>query len=445
MLKNYLKLALKVLARRKFFTFISLFGISFTLMVLMIIAAFIQNEIGANAPLSRNKDMVFIPGISLLYYGNDTIRNVDTTVTNGITKYDTTIQVKRQENASSINNSNASFRVLDRHLKGLNGAEQTTFFAPGMTYDVYINNTKLTIHASLTDENYWKVFDFDFIQGKPYSIDEIKRGEQTVVITERFGKKYFGNTSDLVNKEIEMDDKHFKISGVVATPTNSAHYINSDLFMPYSVYPEKGDPLEYFGAYMAVFLNKKNNDINNLKKEIDNRTSRIPILKPEDYNSIDLEPATFSEAYAQRAMYDEDPAVSKRNLFLFLASFISLFALLPVLNLINLNISRIMDRSSEIGVRKAFGANTNNILFQFVFENIILTFIGGILGFIFALTAIYLINNGQLLDNIRLAVNVQFFVICFLICLVFGILSGILPALKMSKLSIVNALKQNNI
>ncbi len=50
MLKNYLKIALKVLLRRKFFTFISLFGISFTLLVLMVVTALFDHSFAPRAP-----------------------------------------------------------------------------------------------------------------------------------------------------------------------------------------------------------------------------------------------------------------------------------------------------------------------------------------------------------------------------------------------------------
>ena len=411
----------------------------------MLIASYLQTELGSNPPLSRNKDLVFIPSISQQYFENDTIRDIDTLVNNGITKYDTTIQIKKREEPSSTTNAGMSYKVWDNHFNHLDKAEAATCFSNNYTYDVYINNSKLTIHCGLTDAGYWKVFDFVFKQGRPYSEDEIKRGAQSIVITESFGKKYFGFTNDLVGKEILMDDKHFKIVGVVATPSNSVRHVSSELYMPYTVYPEQTDPSDYIGGFLSAYLLKKGNDMESLKKEIANRTAKIPVLKPEEFNYIETNPVTFSESYAQEIMYDEDPSKSQRNVLLILIGFISLFVILPVLNLINLNISRIMDRSSEIGVRKAFGANTGNILFQFVFENIIQTLIGGVLGLILAIAAIYIINDSQLLNNVTLTVNGTFFTVCFLIALVFGIISGLIPALKMSKLSIVNALKQNNI
>ena len=125
-----------------------------------------------------------------------------------------------------------------------------------------------------------------------------------------------------------------------------------------------------------------------------------------------------------------------------LIGLLSLFVLLPTLNLINLNISRIMERSAEIGVRKSFGATSKDILYQFIFENIILTLIGGVIGFLFALLIINMINSSQILEHSTLMFNYKIFFVSLLICFAFGILSGVIPAYRMSKLAIVNALKQ---
>ena len=52
--------------------------------------------------------------------------------------------------------------------------------------------------------------------------------------------------------------------------------------------------------------------------------------------------------------------------------------LLPAINLVNLNVSRILERASEIGVRKAFGASSRTLVGQFVVENVVLTLVGGV-------------------------------------------------------------------
>src|SRR5450631_798463 len=60
MLKNYFKVAIAVLKRRKFFTFISLFGISFTLTILMILTAFIDKVVGDNYPDKKRDRSLYI-------------------------------------------------------------------------------------------------------------------------------------------------------------------------------------------------------------------------------------------------------------------------------------------------------------------------------------------------------------------------------------------------
>src|SRR5205807_3443579 len=82
-----------------------------------------------------------------------------------------------------------------------------------------------------------------------------------------------------------------------------------------------------------------------------------------------------------------------------------LFMLLPTINLVNINISRIIERASEIGVRKSFGASSGKLVMQFVFENIILTLLGGIIGVIISLIAITFINHSDLIPNIELSMN----------------------------------------
>ena len=64
MLQNYIKIAFKILRRRKFFTFISLFGISFTLTILMVLTAFIDTVVGDNYPDRKRDRSLYVSRIS---------------------------------------------------------------------------------------------------------------------------------------------------------------------------------------------------------------------------------------------------------------------------------------------------------------------------------------------------------------------------------------------
>jgi len=121
--------------------------------------------------------------------------------------------------------------------------------------------------------------------------------------------------------------------------------------------------------------------------------------------------------------------------------FVFLFMLLPTLNLVNINITRILERSSEIGVRKAFGASSRTLVYQFIVENIILTLLGGTIGLILSVIVIKIINSANLIANLELTINFTVLFIGLLICLFFGLLSGVYPAWRMSKLNVVTALR----
>jgi putative ABC transport system permease protein len=121
--------------------------------------------------------------------------------------------------------------------------------------------------------------------------------------------------------------------------------------------------------------------------------------------------------------------------------FVFLVMFLPAVNLVNINITRIMERSSEIGVRKAFGASAGTLVYQFIVENIILTLLGGLVGVLLALIMMWAFNSAEIFHNLQLQLNFTVVVIGLLTCLVFGFISGVYPAWRMSKFPIVKALK----
>jgi len=117
------------------------------------------------------------------------------------------------------------------------------------------------------------------------------------------------------------------------------------------------------------------------------------------------------------------------------------FMLLPALNLVNLNTGRIMERRVEIGVRKAFGATSSQLALQLVVENVLLCLAGGLLALAATAGVLAWLEHIQLIDYMRYDLNLAVFGWGMLIATVFGLVSGVLPAWKMSRLDPVHALK----
>jgi len=435
MFLNYIKLAWRVLARRKFFTFITLFGISFTLMILMLITSYMQSEFGGKAPMVNQNELIIMPNIKLSKEYFDTIPSIDTTFFDGVAKYDTTYDIK--SNGSSNSSSSMDNDMLETHFRSLSSIKRSTIFNSDSGFDVFVNNSKININVNYTDHFFWDVFNFNFIEGRPYDENDVEQGAQIAVITLRLAKDYFGR-ENVMDELINIDGKQFKVIGIVERAKMAIQYLTSDMFIPHTNYETSyKDP--YFGGFSMIFQSEEN--LQKAKGEIEYVAKNIPADLNPDYNEVTANPATYSELYAKMMYYEEDEEKSLSFMKKILFGLLALFVLLPVLNLINLNVSRIMDRSSEIGVRKAFGATNSDILAQFIFENIIQTLLGGLIGFILVIIAIYIINDGRYLGEIQLGIDMKFFFYSLIICLFFGVLSGLLPAWKMSKTHIVNALK----
>jgi len=123
------------------------------------------------------------------------------------------------------------------------------------------------------------------------------------------------------------------------------------------------------------------------------------------------------------------------------ASYPILFMALPALNLVNLNLSRILERSSEIGVRKAFGASSAHLVWQFILENVILCLIGGVLALFGAVLAIKLTVQSGLAPYTEVPLNFRVYLYAVGLACLFGVISGALPAWRMSRLHPVEALR----
>jgi putative ABC transport system permease protein len=115
--------------------------------------------------------------------------------------------------------------------------------------------------------------------------------------------------------------------------------------------------------------------------------------------------------------------------------------LLPALNLVNLNMSRIMERASEIGVRKAFDASSRALVGQFLVENVVLTGIGALLALAVSAWALSVVNGSGVILYADLRLNLRVFGWGVVLALFFGVMSGVYPAWRMSRLHPVQALK----
>ena len=174
-----------------------------------------------------------------------------------------------------------------------------------------------------------------------------------------------------------------------------------------------------------------------MHEEYEQMIGRLP-MESKEYNKIYSQADSFLRTFVNTGNETRSGITIAITA---IGIFVLLVMLLPTLNLVNINITRIMERSSEIGVRKAFGASSRTLVYQFIVENLILTLLGGLIGVMLSLVIIHIINNANLIANLNMTLDVTVLFIGLLICLIFGLLSGVYPAWRMSRLHVVDALK----
>ena len=288
-----------------------------------------------------------------------------------------------------------------------------------------------------------KLLQYQFLEGKPYSQQQIDNGERVAVISEETKKNYFGDIRAVTGKYIEADNVKYRVTGVVKNVPVTMMVSSGDLFVPYTVSKTDYRNTNLSGNYNAVILADSRSDIPKIKAEYASVVSKV---KPDNEgydlfsSSADQYLAIFTREIAGN---DNDSGVA--TIITITIAAVLFFMLLPTLNLVNINISRIMERSSEIGVRKAFGASSMTLVYQFMVENIILTFFGSLIGIILAFIILQVINNSDLIPNLHLTINLTVLFYGLAACLVFGLLSGVYPAWRMSRLQVVDALKSSMI
>ena len=406
MLKNYFKIAIAVLKRRKFFTFISLFGISFTLTILMVLTAFIDKVVNDNYP-DRKRD-------KSLYINN-----------------------LEQRGKNNMTSGALSFYLLNHYARGLKTPVKVAISSGANGTNTYINNKKIAVYYKYTNADFWDVLDYDFLEGKAFTAQQVNNGEHVAVISEDTKKKYFGDQPSVVGKYIEADNVQYRVSGVVKNVPITMYMLYSDIYLPYTVSKIDYNGKEYGGGYTGILLAASKSDVYKMKLEYEQMISKLP-MESKDFDKMYSHADSFIEGYV-RTGREEQSGVTYA--LIAISIFVLLVMLLPTLNLVNINITRIMERSSEIGVRKAFGASSKTLVYQFIVENLILTLLGGLIGVVFSIGILKIINNANLIDNLVLSLNFTVLFVALLICLVFGLLSGVYPAWRMSKLNVVTALK----
>lgn len=409
MLLNHLKLALRVLARRPFFTFASLFGIALTLVVLISFSAMLDHMLAPGGAEPRLGRTLFVDRV--------------------------TMQGKRMHTSGS-----AGYALLDRTARDLPGVERVSLYTEAREVVSYVEGRKVASQLRNVDPDYWRILGFRFLEGGPTTEAHEAGAEPVVVISAAARNRYFGAGAAALGRTLEADGIRYRVCGVVRDVSRTRLSAGGDIWTTLAML--KGDDwrTRFRGPFEAMLLAHDGGRFPVIRAEFRARIARLEIPDPEYFDTIRSEAVTRLEQVVRGLTSSRDRIPVTETVLLF-AGIVFAFMLLPAVNLVNLTVSRIIERSSEIGVRKAFGASSRQLVGQFLLENCLLALLGGIIGIVLSIPLMALWNRLSLFGDVSLAMNPRIALYGLGLALVFGVMSGLYPALRMSRLDAVLALK----
>jgi putative ABC transport system permease protein len=287
------------------------------------------------------------------------------------------------------------------------------------------------------------MLDFDFVEGEPYTVADDAAGRFVAVINETTRERFFGR-QPAVGRTIEADGQRFRVVGVVRDVPVLRYASSADLWVPVTTAKTSAYKEEWLGGFYALILARGPADLPQIKAEFQSRLREAEkhLPDPKEFTNLYAGADTLFEGASRLFLPGEGTEANPGGrLWTVLLVLMLGFMLLPTINLININLSRILDRASEIGVRRAFGASSRTLVGQFLIENVVLTLIGAAIGLALALGVLQAFNASGLIAHSHFQLNVRIFLYGLAIAVFFGLFSGVYPAWRMSKLHPVQALR----
>lgn len=418
MFKNYFKTSVRSIARNKLFSAINIIGLAISMSICLLVITII------NETFSYDK----------FHTDYDRIHRV-------VTQY----KVLEQDP-----NDFASTSILmgQRAQEEIPGIEASVIIVDNYTKDFEIGDRTYPISGRYASDEFFDVLSFKLLQG---NVKTALLAPNSIIITDETAYRLYGNEEAMGKILTTSQGVSYTITGIVEKPPHESHFtFQSITSLSTFINEQKLTPEEnYWISWDNIWANyvylKLGEDIE--PAQVD---AKLQLISGEENRSSDrvkittrLQPLTSIVLESEMAN-NIGKIIGIQVIWIF--GGLTLVVILSAgFNYTNLSLARSLRRSKEVGVRKVVGASKGQIFIQFIIEAVIITLTAMVISFFLQQLIKPQFRNllPELAEAFQLETKPQLFAYFLLFAMAIGAMAGAFPALFLSKLKAINALKNS--
>lgn len=414
MIKSYFQLAFRHLLKNKSFSVINIVGLAIGLACSFLIFLHVQTELSYDDHFKDAEDTYRL-AVKASMSGNE----FEAAVTGGPFAY-----LLHEELPEVIGYT----RIREGKMTLLS-TEEKSFYEENILF---------------ADSSFFDLFSFDLIQGDPQTA---LIHPNCVVITERMANKFFGD-DDPVGKQIKWNsDQNYTVTGIVKDPEKKSH-LEFDLLVSFSTLYQNERYRNFLSSlfaystlnYVKLYPGSGIKQVESKIAEVVDKHMAEGLAQIGGTYEVYLQPIT--SIYLHSNILHELRANGEASRVYIFAAVAILILIIACINFINLSTARSAKRSTEVGLRKVFGANKGMLFKQFILESVIIVIISLILAVVLFDLLLPLLNN-LTGNNFSMGSFLNWKYLLFLLGIVLfvGLLAGSYPAIYMSRFKPISVLK----
>jgi len=303
----------------------------------------------------------------------------------------------------------------------------------GQAKAVFGNNDTSATYIGVTDE-FFTTRNFVIEKGQGFNSSDVDSFNRVAVMGPEIAKTLFGDF-DPIGKSIRLNDISFRVSGVLEKKGVGAFGVDQDnvILVPISVAQKQMLGIDYFNAITVQVSDTYASEYTK---------SRVFSIMRSSHRITDPNKDDFTVRTQEDILSLLGSITSVLTIFLTSIACISL--VVGGIGIMNIMLVSVIERTREIGLRKAVGATNGDILQQFLWEAVILTFFGGFIGIFFGsalVGGVYLVLVKIVKTDWIFALPAQAIMLAVIVSTCTGVLFGLYPARQAAKKNPIDALR----